>query len=77
MLVISVVVYMFLPPGKSTAALYTRRWGIDDYFGCLMIQLRASYYRTTKANEKSSRYYLIGEKSMHHYTVNIQGAISN
>ncbi|EAE8346587.1 hypothetical protein BOQ23_06565 [Listeria monocytogenes] len=68
----------------STVALYKEKFGKDDFFGRVNISSGKNYYYknktkefSTKANAKSSKYYLVSEKAMDWYTVKIEGTISN
>ncbi|EDN7349151.1 Lmo1656 family SNX6-recruiting virulence factor [Listeria monocytogenes] len=69
---------------NSWVTLHKEKFGIDDYFGRVSISSGKNYFYKnktkeipTKANTKSSKYYLKAEKAMDWYTVKIEGTISN
>ncbi|EAE0443471.1 Lmo1656 family SNX6-recruiting virulence factor [Listeria monocytogenes] len=64
---------------NSWVTLHKEKFGIDDYFGRVSISSGKNYFykNKTKANAKSSKYYLKAEKAMDWYTVKIEGTISN
>lgn len=69
---------------SSSIALYKSRIGVDQYYGRVSVSSGANYYYKnktkefpTKADKKSSDYYLVAEKAMDRYTVKIEGKVSN